>query len=85
MMRRTLVNMASIYAEQQSVDVREGICRRVQDGWFAGKTLYGYLNVRAIGHCVVSIDPEAAPKIKRLFQIFACENHTLDTLVEALI
>ncbi len=29
MMRRTLANMASFYTEQMSVDVREGIARRV--------------------------------------------------------
>ena len=34
MMRRTLANMASFYTEQQSVDVREGLARRVQEGWF---------------------------------------------------
>ncbi|MCC7334682.1 MAG: recombinase family protein [Pirellulaceae bacterium] len=84
MMRRTLANMASFYTEQQSVDVREGISRRVQEGWFAGKAPYGYLNVRVNGRSVVQIDPEAAPKIRRLFQLFAYENHTLDTLVEAL-
>ncbi len=31
MMRRTLANMASFYTEQQSVDVREGHARRVQE------------------------------------------------------
>ena len=36
MMRRTLANMASFYTEQQSVDVREGLARRVQEGWFVG-------------------------------------------------
>ena len=30
MMRRTLANMASFYTEQQSVDVREGLARRVE-------------------------------------------------------
>ena len=34
MMRRTLANMASFYTEQQSLDVREGLSRRVQEGWF---------------------------------------------------
>lgn len=37
MMRRTMANMASFYTEQQSVDVREGLNRRVQEGWFVGK------------------------------------------------
>ncbi|MBC7821734.1 MAG: recombinase family protein, partial [Planctomycetaceae bacterium] len=46
MMRRTLANMASFYTEQQSVDVREGLARRVREGWFVGKAPYGYRNIR---------------------------------------
>ncbi len=42
MMRRTLANMASFYTEQQSVDVREGLNRRVREGWFVCLAPYGY-------------------------------------------
>ena len=56
-MRRTLANMASFYTEQQSVDVREGLARRVQEGWFVGKVPYGYRNVRKDGRCVTEVDP----------------------------
>ncbi|MCA9306413.1 MAG: recombinase family protein, partial [Phycisphaerales bacterium] len=52
MMRRTLANMASFYTEQQSLDVKEGLARRVQEGWFVGKAPYGYKNVRKDGRCV---------------------------------
>jgi hypothetical protein len=41
--------MASFYTEQQSVDVREGLARRVQEGWFVGHAPYGYRNVRKDG------------------------------------
>jgi len=84
MMRRTLANMASFYTEQQSVDVKEGIARRVQEGWFPGKAPYGYLNVRINGRSIVQIDPEKAPKVKRLFHLFAYEHHTLDSLCDKL-
>lgn len=46
MMRRTMANMASFYTEQQSVDVLEGLARRVQSGLFVSKAPYGYRNVR---------------------------------------
>ena len=36
-MRRTLANMAIFYIEQQSVDIREGLARRVQEGWFVSR------------------------------------------------
>ena len=84
MMRRTLANMASFYTEQQSLDVKEGLARRVQEGWFIGKAPYGYVNIRINGRSIVQVDPETAPKVKRLFHLFAYEHHTLDSLVEKL-
>ncbi len=57
MMRRTLANMASFYTEQQSVDVREGLARRVQEGWFVGPAPYGYRNVRKDGRGIIEINP----------------------------
>ena len=54
--------MASFYTEQQSVDVREGLSGRVQEGWFVGHTPYGYRNIRKNGRGIVEIDPVAGPK-----------------------
>jgi site-specific DNA recombinase len=82
MMRRTLANMASFYTEQQSVDVREGLARRVKEGWFVGLAPYGYRNVRKDGRGVVEIDPQAAANVRRIFHLYAYENLTLDGLVE---
>jgi len=84
MMRRTLANMASFYTEQQSVDVREGLSRRVQEGWFIGLAPYGYRNVRKDGRGIVEIDPEAAANVKRIFHLYAYENLTLDGVVERI-
>ena len=84
MMRRTLANMASFYTEQQSVDVREGLARRVKEGWFVNRGPYGYRNVRRDGRGVVEVDSIQADNVKRIFHLFAYENHTLDTLVEQL-
>jgi len=84
MMRRTLANMASFYTEQQSVDVREGLARRVREGWFVGLAPYGYRNVRQDGRGIVEIDPIPADNVRRIFRLFAYENHTLDTLVDKL-
>lgn len=84
MMRRTLANMASFYTEQQSVDVREGLARRVQEGWFISKAPYGYRNLRQEGRSIVEICPDAGPKVRRVFHLFAYENLTLDSLIERL-
>jgi site-specific DNA recombinase len=84
MMRRTLANMASFFTEQQSVDVREGLARRVQEGWFVGKAPYGYRNLRKEGRGIVEIDPIPAENVRRIFQLFAYGNCTLDMVVEKL-
>ncbi len=84
MMRRTLANMASFYTEQQSLDVKEGLARRVQEGWFAGKAPYGYRNVRRNGRSVVEIDPVAGPKVRQIFELYAYGGLTLDGLVGKL-
>ncbi len=69
MMRRTLANMASFYTEQQSVDVREGLARRVQEGWFVSRGPYGYRNVRKDGRGMVEIDPQAAANVQHASSI----------------
>jgi site-specific DNA recombinase len=84
MMRRTLANMASFYTEQQSVDVREGHARRVQEGWFLGKAPYGYRNIRKEGRGLVEIDAEPASNVRRMFELFAFEPLTIDALVDRL-
>ncbi|WP_254512479.1 recombinase family protein [Anatilimnocola floriformis] len=84
MMRRTLANMASFFTEQQSVDVREGLARRVQEGWFVGKAPYGYRNLRKDGRGIVEIDPTAADNVRRIFDLFAYGNCTLDMVVAKL-
>jgi len=82
--RRTLANMASFFTEQQSLDVREGLARRVQEGWFIGLAPYGYRNIRVDGRGVVEIAPEDAPKVRRIFDYYAHLNLTLDDLSRRL-
>lgn len=85
MMRRTLANMAAFFTEQQSLDVRDGLARRVQSGWFVGKARYGYLNVRRDGRGLVEAHPDNGPKVTRIFQLYATRQHTLDSLRQLLL
>lgn len=84
MMRRTLANMSAFYTEQQALDVKEGLARRVQEGWFVGKAPYGYRNVRRDGRCVTEVEPVAAENVKRIFNLYAYEPLTLDGLRDRL-
>ena len=85
MQRWMLASMASFYTEQQSIDVKEGIGRRVESGLFPSRPPYGYRNVRIDGRSIVEVHPENAAKIRRLFELYAYHNHTLDTLGDALL
>jgi site-specific DNA recombinase len=84
MQRRVLASMASFYTEQQSLDVREGLARRVQSGLFVSSPPYGYRNVRIDGRSIIEIDPENGSKVRRIFELYAYRNHSLDTLLQAL-
>ena len=85
MQRRMLASMASFYTEQQSLDVKDGLAKRVQHGLFVGKAPYGYRNVRIDGRGLIEIDPEYAPRVRRIFELYAFYNHTLDSLLQAVI
>ncbi|WP_146586341.1 recombinase family protein [Posidoniimonas polymericola] len=84
MMRRTLANMASFYTEQQSLDVKDGLFRRVQTGLFMGKAPYGYRNFRRDGRSLVETDCQRARVVRRAFDLYAYHGHTIDSLVDAL-
>lgn len=77
MMRRTLANMASFFTEQMSVDIKQGLCRRVQEGWFVGPAPYGYCNVRRDGRSIVEVEPQRAANVRRMFHLYAYESLTL--------
>lgn len=67
MQRRMLASMASFYTEQQSLDVREGVKRRVESGLFPQKAPFGYRNVRVDKRGLVEVDPVNSLKVRRIF------------------
>lgn len=85
MQRRVLASMASFYTEQQSLDVREGLSRRVQSGLFVTKPPFGFRNIRINGRSIIEINPDSAAVVRRAFELYASHNHTLDTLGAALL
>lgn len=64
--------------------MREGLARRVQSGLFVSRPPYGYRNVRIDGRSIIEIDPENGSKVRRIFELYAYRNHSLDTLLQAL-
>jgi DNA invertase Pin-like site-specific DNA recombinase len=70
LLRRSLAMMASFQTEQQSVDVREGIAKRVEEGLFPSRAPYGYENYHEGKRALVRTAPIAADNVKRIFELF---------------
>jgi DNA invertase Pin-like site-specific DNA recombinase len=84
-LERALAAVAAYQTEQQSVDVRDGIAKRVQDGLFPSHAPYGYRNVRGTdGRSRVEIEPDQARSIKRAFELRAYENLTVEQICRKL-
>jgi site-specific DNA recombinase len=84
MQRRMLASMGSFYTEQQSLDVRDGMKRRVESGLFSATPPYGYRNYREEGRGLIDIDPECGPKVRRIFELYAWHGLTLEALAQRL-
>ncbi len=84
MQRRMLASMASFYTEQQSLDVREGLNRRVQSGLFVGLAPYGYQNKRVEGRSLVVVAEQKAKNVRLIFDLYAYQNCTIDGVVQRL-
>lgn len=84
MMRRQLATFAAFSTEQQSVDVREGIRKRVEDGYPPNRAAYGYRNVRKNGRSIVEVHPENGPKIQQIFELFAYHCLSVEELCKRL-
>lgn len=83
MQRRMSAVFASYQTDQQAADIRGGQRRRVESGRPLGRQ-YGYRLVRVNGRSVVEHDPVQGPKVKRIFELFAYQPLTLETLAETL-
>lgn len=84
MVRRTLATVAAFQTEQQSLDVRDGIARRVAEGWFPSTPPFGYRNRRIDKRSYVETHPQNGNKVRRIFDLRANQNYTITEIVERL-
>lgn len=84
MMRRQLATFAAFTTDQQSVDVQEGIRKRVESGLFPSRAPYGYRNVRRSGRGLVETHRENSRKVRRIFDLFAYHGMSVEEIVRTL-
>ncbi|HEX4054718.1 MAG TPA: recombinase family protein [Tepidisphaeraceae bacterium] len=83
MQRRMSAVFASYQTDQQATDIRAGHKRRVENGLPLGRQ-YGIRLVRVNGRSIVEHDPIDAVKVKRIFELFAFQPLTIETLIDTL-
>ena len=84
MARNVMATMGTFFAEQLSLDVKQGIAQRVRDGKFPTVPPYGYVTDRSGGRSVVRTNDEHAENVKRIFHLYAFGHCTLDMVVNRL-
>jgi len=70
------------YVDNLSENIRRGIRQKVRNGVYTGYAPVGYLNDAKTRTIV--IDKERAPLIRKMFELYAAGNYTLDRLVETM-
>ncbi|TWU08871.1 hypothetical protein CA54_41100 [Symmachiella macrocystis] len=84
MFRRSLATMASFQTEQQSLDVRDGLAKRVEEGLFPSRAPYGYKNVRKNKRGLIETDESAAMNVQRIFELFTQHAVGVEKIVDQL-
>lgn len=84
MVRRTLATVAAFQTEQQSLDVRDGIARRVAEGWFPSRPPFGYCTRRVNKRSVVETHAQNGNKVRRIFDLRANLGLTVSEIAERM-
>ena len=77
--------MAKNYVDNLSEETKKGMCEKAEQGIWPSFAPYGYLNVEEHGRKVIATDPEAAPFVRKMFELYATGNYSLITLRKKMI
>ncbi len=76
--RRLTASSAAFVTDQMSVDIKKGQEKRAEKGLPHGRPPFGYHHVRYDGRSRIVEHPENGKKIRRLFQLYAYSNLSMD-------
>jgi len=84
MIRRTLATIGAFQTEQQSLDIREGLAKRVSYGWFPSRCPFGYRNLRHDDRAIAEVHAENARKVQRAFYLRAYEGLLIEQIIDRM-
>ena len=77
------VAVAKHYVENLKEEVKKGMREKAEEGIYPGRAPIGYRNNPATR--TIDVDPERAPMIRRIFELYATGEHSLITLRKAVL
>ncbi len=78
------VAIARFYTNNLSEEVKKGQKEKLAQGWLPTKPPLGYKSDGDKGHRIHLIDPEKAPYIRRMFELYSSGNHSTHSLVDTM-
>ena len=76
--------MGTSFAEQLSVDVKEGLAQRVRDGSFPTNPPYRYVSVRTDGRSIIKVKQCEAENVAFIYDCYAYQHRTIDMIAARL-
>jgi DNA invertase Pin-like site-specific DNA recombinase len=77
------VAVAKHYVENLKEEVKKGMREKAEEGIYPGRAPIGYRNNPATR--AIDVDTERAPKVRRIFELYATGEHSLITLRKAVL
>ena len=77
--------MAENYIDNLSEEVRKGMLEKAAQGTYPSLAPYGYIHTKANEKKTIAINPEEAPHVKKMFELYATGNYSLKPLRKKML
>lgn len=78
------VAIARFYTNNLSEEVRKGQKEKLSQGWLPTKPPLGYKTIGEKGHKTHIIDEAVAPLVRKMFELYATGNYSINALVDIM-
>jgi DNA invertase Pin-like site-specific DNA recombinase len=73
---------AKNHIDNLSEEVKKGQKEKLSQGWLPTKAPIGYKTIGEKGHKIHAVDPETAPFVRKIFELYASGNYSLSAITE---
>ena len=77
--------MAKNFVDNLSEETKKGMLEKAEQGIYPSFAPYGYMNVVENGRKVLQTDPDSAPYIKKMFELYATRQYSLLSLKKKML